>query len=188
MILPVHVYGDPLLRKKSEDIDSNYPNLKQLIADMFETMYQADGCGLAAPQIGLNIRLIVIDGAPLAEEKDPNDMLRKFKKVLINPEITERSGDDWSDNEGCLSFPKLRESVKRPWKVKIDYFDENFIQHSEEYEGMAARIIQHEYDHIEGTLFIDKFSPLRRKLIFSKLNDIAKGKAECKYKIKLFKK
>ena len=188
MILPVYVYGWPLLRKKSEDITPDYPNLQQLIADMFETMYKAEGCGLAAPQIGLNIRLIVIDGEQMADKDNPNDMLRTFKKILINPRITERFGDEWSDEEGCLSLPKIRETVKRPSKIKIDYLDENFEPHSEEYDGMAARIIQHEYDHIEGSMFIDRISPLRRKLIFAKLNAIAKGKIECKYKIKVFKK
>jgi len=188
MILPIYLYGWPLLRKKSEDIPSDYPELKQLIADMYETMYQAEGCGLAAPQIGRNIRVIVIDGAPMADENKPDDMLRSFKKVLINPVIQERSGDEWANSEGCLTFPKLRESVKRPAKVKIEYLDENFQPHSEEYEGMAARIIQHEYDHIEGVFFIDRLSPLRRKLISAKLNSIAKGKVECSYKIKVYKK
>ena len=188
MILPIYVYGWPSLRKKSEDVTPDYPGLKQLIADMFETMYQAEGCGLAAPQVGKNIRLFVIDGAPFADEKNPDDMLRTFKKVIINANITERSGEEWSDNEGCLSFPKVRESVKRLSKIKIDYFDENFVPHSEEYDGMAARIIQHEYDHIEGTVFIDRISPLRRKLITAKLFSIAKGKADCSYKIKVYKK
>ena len=188
MILPVYVYGWPLLRKKSEEITPDYPGLQQLIADMFETMYKAEGCGLAAPQIGQNIRLVVIDGAPWADEKKPDDMLRTFKKVLINPVITERSGEEWANEEGCLSFPKIRESVKRPSKVKIEYLDENFQPHSEEYEGMAARIIQHEYDHIEGVFFIDRISPLRRKLIVNKLNSIARGKVECKYKVKIYKK
>jgi peptide deformylase len=188
MTLPIYVYGWPLLRKKSEDITSGYPGLQQLIADMFETMYQAEGCGLAAPQVGMNIRLAVIDGSPLADEKNPDDMLRSFKKVLINPVITDRSDEEWTDNEGCLTFPKIRESVKRPFKIKIDYLDENFAPHSEQYDGMAARIIQHEYDHIEGALFIDRISPLRRKLITAKLFAIAKGKADCSYKIKVYKK
>ena len=188
MILPVYVYGWPLLRKKSEDITSEYPKLQQLIADMYETMYHAEGCGLAAPQIGLNIRLVVIDGSPLYDEEKPDEMLKTFKKVLINPVITERTGDEWANNEGCLTFPKIRESVKRPAKVKIEYLDENFQPHSEEYEGMAARIIQHEYDHIEGIFFIDRISPLRRKLISSKLNAVAKGNADCSYKIKVYKK
>ena len=187
MILPIYVYGWPLLRKKSEDITPDYPNLQQLIADMFETMYQAEGCGLAAPQIGLNIRLFVIDGAPFADENDPDDMLRTFKKVVINPKI-ELSGNETAEEEGCLSFPKVRETVKRPTKVRITYFDENFQQHSEEYEGTAARIIQHEYDHIEGIFSIDRISSLRRKLIVGKLNSVAKGKMECKYKIKTYKK
>jgi len=188
MILPIYIYGWPLLRKKSEDISSDYPELQSLIDDMFETMYQAEGCGLAAPQIGLNIRVIVIDGALMADEKKPDDMLRTFKKVLINPEIIERTGEEWTDNEGCLTFPKLRESVKRPSKVKIKYMDENFQPHCEEYNDMSARIIQHEYDHIEGVFFVDRISPLRRKLITAKLNSIAKGKVDCSYKIKVYKK
>ena len=188
MILPIYQYGWPLLRKKSENITPDYPDLQQLIANMYETMYQAEGCGLAAPQIGLNIRLIVIDGSPLYDEEQPDAILKTFMKVLINPVITERTGNEWANNEGCLSFPTLRETVKRPEKVKIEYFDENFQLHSEEYEGMAARIIQHEYDHIEGIFFIDRISPLRRKLITTKLNAIAKGKVECKYNIKVYKK
>ncbi len=185
MILPIYVYGWPLLRKKSENITPDYPDLQQLIGDMFETMYNADGCGLAAPQIGKNIRLLVIDGSPMADEENPDDMLNAFKKVFINPVITERGGEEWIDSEGCLSLPKIRESVKRPFWVKIDYLDENFQPHSEEYDGTAARIIQHEYDHIEGSLFIDKISPLRRKLLTAKLTAIAKGKVECSYRIKL---
>jgi peptide deformylase len=124
----------------------------------------------------------------MADEKNPDDMLRTFKKVLINLVITDRTGDEWTDNEGCLTFPKIRESVKRPAKVKIEYMDENFQQHCEEYDGMAARIIQHEYDHIEGTVYIDRISPLRRKLITAKLNAIVKGKVDCPYKIKIYKK
>ena len=188
MILPIYVYGWPLFRKKSEEITPDYPDLQQLIADMFETMYHAEGCGLAAPQIGRNIRLIVVDGAPWADDNKPDDMLRNFKKTFINPVITERTGEEWVNEEGCLSFPKLREQVKRPSKVKIEYMNENFQPHSEEYDGMAARIIQHEYDHIEGVFFIDRISPLRRKLITAKLISIAKGKTDCSYKIKLYKK
>ncbi|MDR1153545.1 MAG: peptide deformylase [Bacteroidales bacterium] len=188
MVLPIYVYGWPLLRKKSEDITPDYPGLQQLIADMFETMYQADGCGVAAPQIGKNIRLIVIDGSPMADDENPDDMLRTFKKVLINPVIIDRTGNEWTDSEGCLSLPRIRESVKRPAKVKIEYLDENFKAHHEEYDGTAARIIQHEYDHLEGALFIDRISPLRRKLIVAKLNAIARGKVDCSYKIKAYKK
>ncbi len=185
MVLPIYVYGWPLLRKKSEDIAPDYPDLPQLIADMYETMYQADGCGLAAPQIGKNIRLFVVDGSPMADEENPDDMLNAFKKVFINPVITECGGDEVIDSEGCLSLPKIRESVKRPFRVKIDYLDENFQPHSEEYDGMAARMIRHEYDHIEGKLFIDKISPLRRKLLSAKLTAIAKGKVDISYKIKI---
>ena len=188
MILPIYVYGWPLLRKKSEEVTPDYPDLQPLIANMFETMYQAEGCGLAAPQVGINIRMFVVDGAPWADEKNPNDMLRTFKRVFINPEILERSGEELSDNEGCLTFPKLRESVKRPTKVKITYMDEHFKRQTEEFEGMASRIVQHEYDHIEGIFYIDRLSPLRRKLISAKLNAIAKGKTDCAYKIKLYKK
>ncbi|MDR1865507.1 MAG: peptide deformylase, partial [Bacteroidales bacterium] len=187
MILPVYVYGWPLLRKKSEEITPAYPGLQQLVADMFETMYQADGVGLAAPQVGLSIRLIVIDGSPMASDDKPDDPLHAFKKVLINPVITDRGGTEWTTDEGCLSFPKIRESVKRPEWIQISYADEHFQPHSERYDGIRARIIQHEYDHIEGSLFIDKISPLRRKLIAGKLAAITKGKVACEYKIKIFK-
>ncbi len=185
MILPIYVYGWPLLRKKSEEIGPDYPGLSQLIEDMFETMYQADGCGLAAPQIGKNIRLIVIDGMPMADPDNPDDELKNFKKVLINPLIKERGGEEWVDSEGCLSLPTIRESVKRPEWVQLEYLDENFQPHNERYKGMPARIIQHEYDHVEGSLFIDRISPLRRKLITAKLNAISRGKVECSYKLKL---
>lgn len=185
MILPIYVYGGPLLRKKCEEIPSNYPNLQQLIDDMFETMYHAEGVGLAAPQIGKSIRLFVVDGSPMADPEDPNDELNALKKAFINPVIVERGGEPWTDTEGCLSIPKIRESVERPDWIQIEYVDEAFKPHSERYSGWAARIIQHEYDHIEGTLFIDRISPLRRKLIVAKLNAIPKGKVECAYKIKL---
>jgi peptide deformylase len=188
MILPIYVYGWPLLRKKSEDITADYPDLQALIADMFETMYHADGVGLAAPQIGKSIRLIVIDGSPMASEQDADDPLHTFKKVFINPVITERGGEEWVDNEGCLSLPKIRESVKRPEWIHINYLDEHFQQHADRFEGIPARIIQHEYDHVEGTLFVDRISPLRRKLISGKLGAIAKGKTACDYKIKIPRK
>jgi peptide deformylase len=185
MILPVYVYGWPLLRKKAEEISPDYPDIGQLISDMFETMYQANGVGLAAPQIGKPIRLIVIDGSPMADEEDPDDELNAFKKVFINPKITGYSGDEQIDNEGCLSLPTVREAVKRPEQIKIEYLDEHFQPHTEIYSGTAARIIQHEYDHVEGALFIDKISPIRRKMISGKLKAIAKGKVECGYRIKL---
>ncbi|MDR1673728.1 MAG: peptide deformylase [Bacteroidales bacterium] len=185
MILPIYVYGWNLLRKKCEDITPDYPDLQRLIDDMFETMYQAEGVGLAAPQIGKSIRLIVIDGSGMTKEDRPDDPLHSFKKVLINPVITERGGDEWADNEGCLSLPKIRESVKRPEWIRIIYMDEHFQPHDEHYDGVQARIIQHEYDHIEGTMFIDRISPLRRKLISGKLAAISKGKTDCKYRIKI---
>lgn len=188
MILPIYLYGWPLLRKKSEDITPDYPGLQQLVADMFETMYAADGVGLAAPQIGLSLRLIVIDGTAMAKDDHPEESLHGFRKVLVNPVIRARGGDEWSDSEGCLSLPKVREIVKRPQWIDIDYFDEHFQACSEHYDGMPARIIQHEYDHLEGSLFIDKISPLRRKLIAGKLVAVSKGKMESKYKTKIFKK
>ena len=198
MILPVVVYGDPVLRKVGSEIDKNYENLNGLIQDMFETMYNSKGVGIAAPQIGKAIRLFIIDASPFAEtdEEDEEDELSKeerkllegFKKVFINPIILEESGKEWKFNEGCLSIPKIREDVSRKENVHLEYYDENFKKHTEEFSGIAARIIQHEYDHIEGKLFIDRISPLRRKLLSGKLNDISKGKISTDYKIKVFKK
>jgi peptide deformylase len=188
MILPIYVYGWQLLRSESEEITSDYPGLQTLISDMFETMYKAEGCGLAASQVGLPIRLIVVDAEPFADVNNPDDPLRKFKKVFINLKITELSAEQNTDEEGCLSFPKIRENVKRPNRIKVEYMDENFNHKVEEYEGIAARIVQHEYDHIEGKYFIDKISPLKRKLLSNKLNSIVKGKIDCRYKIKTYKK
>ncbi|MFM7300993.1 MAG: peptide deformylase, partial [Crocinitomicaceae bacterium] len=153
MILPIIAYGDPLLKMEAEEIDESYPDLKELIANMFETMYQAKGVGLAAPQIGKSIRLFIVDGAPFAdeegEEPDPKaEGIESFKKVFINPIIEEESGPKWSFQEGCLSIPKIRENVSRHEKLSISYYDENWNFHEERYEGYAARIIQHEYDHI----------------------------------------
>lgn len=181
MILPVTVYGNPILRKVSKPIDKNYPALKEVIENMYETMYQADGVGLAAPQINLSIRLFVIDATPMAEEEPE---LKDFKKVFINAEITERSGTPWDMDEGCLSLPKINEKVYREEQVTITYFDENWNKKTETYNGFAARVIMHEYDHIEGKLFIDHVSPLRRKLLRSKLNAISKGKVNTAYRIK----
>lgn len=182
MVLPVYVYGMSVLRKISQEIDEDYEGLEQLISDMFETMYFSDGVGLAAPQIGRSIRLFVIDARRMEDVEDEED-LKDFKKVFINPYIT----DQWSDNfifgEGCLSLPNLREDVSRPSKIKIEYFDENWEFHTEEYDGVKARIIQHEYDHLEGILFVDKINPLRKKLIAPKLKAISKGVVECDYKI-----
>jgi len=184
MIRPVYIYGSPVLRKVAQDIDSTYPDIKQLIEDMFETMYHSDGVGLAAPQIGLSIRLIVIDASPM-EEDEP--ALKDFKKVFINAKIVERFGDKVLFKEGCLSIPNLREEVEREDKVRIQYLDENFIPHDEIFEGIPARIIQHEYDHLEGVMFTDRLSVLRRKLLGGKLNSISKGKFDIDYKYKIIK-
>ncbi|HCT30009.1 MAG TPA: peptide deformylase [Bacteroidales bacterium] len=184
MIRPVYIYGSPVLRKVAQDIDSTYPDIKQLIEDMFETMYHSDGVGLAAPQIGLSIRLIVIDDSPM-EEDDP--ALKDFKKVFINAKIIERFGEKVLFKEGCLSIPNLREEVERESSVRIQYLDENFIPHDEVFEGIPARVIQHEYDHLEGVMFTDRLSVLRRKLIGGKLNSISKGKFDIDYKFRLAK-
>jgi peptide deformylase len=181
MILPIVGYGNLVLKKKAGEIDQSYPNLKELIDDMWETMYSASGVGLAAPQIGKSIRLFMIDASPF-EDEEPE--LKDFKKVFINARIIEESGDEWLFNEGCLSFPDLREDVSRKPKIKIQYQDENFESHEEEYEGIAARIIQHEYDHIEGIVFVDRISPLKRRLIRNKLTNIIKGAVSPAYKMK----
>lgn len=181
MILPIYLYGQPVLRKATEEITPDYPNLKELIANMFETMYNADGIGLAAPQVGLGIRLFIIDLEPLAED-DPK--YSGFKKVFINPKIVEQSGELVKMEEGCLSLPGINETVEREEKIRIQYFDENFVSHDEVYDAFFARCIQHEYDHIEAKLFIDHISGIRKQLIKSKLNNLIKGKVNCHYKVK----
>lgn len=181
MILPIYTYGNAVLRKQAEEIGPDYQELKKLIDDMFETMYHADGVGLAAPQIGLPIRLLVIDLAPLKDE-DPE--LGSFKTVMINPVMLEMSEEEVEGNEGCLSIPGISEKVFRAEWIKIQYLDADFKQHTEEFEDYIARVIQHEYDHLEGSLFTDHVNPLRRQMIKSKLNNIAKGKAQCDYKIR----
>lgn len=191
MILPIIAYGDPQLKKPSEDVSPDYPELKKLIADMFETMYHAKGVGLAAPQIGQNIRLFIVDGAPFAdeegEEPDPKaEGIAEFKKVFINPVIQEESGDYWTFQEGCLSIPNLRENVSRQESLVISYQDENGVPKKESYSGYAARIIQHEYDHLEGVLFTDRLNPLKKKLIQKKLKDIAAGGMNTSYKLKYY--
>lgn len=193
MILPIVAYGDPILKKECEEIDENYPNLKQLISDMFETMYKAKGVGLAAPQIGKNIRLFIVDGSPFAEdeedEEDPRaEGIENFKKVFINPIIEEENGKDWPFQEGCLSIPKIRENVSRKPDITVSFYDENWELKEESYSGYAARIFQHEYDHIEGILFTDYLSPLKRKLIQKKLNNISNGEIEIDYKMRFPKK
>lgn len=178
MIYPIVAYGDPVLRKKAEEISPDYPGLKELIADMFETMYNANGVGLAAPQIGKSIRLFVIDAEPMDEEN-----LKGFKKVFINPEILEEDGEEWGMEEGCLSIPGIREDVYRQDVIQIRYFDENFVEHTETFDDMAARVIQHEYDHIEGVLFTDHLSGIKKRLLKSKLLNISKGNAKANYRM-----
>jgi peptide deformylase len=179
MIYPIVVYGHPILKKVAAEIDKDFPDLNQLITDLFETMYYSEGLGLAAPQIGKSIRIFVIDGKPAAED-EPS--LADFKKAFINPHITERSGELVPMNEGCLSIPNLREEVLRESHVRINYYDENWQFHDEEFEGYKARIIQHEYDHLDGILFPDRLNPLRRRLLKGKLSAISKGNFEADYK------
>lgn len=182
MKYPITVYGDPHLRKKAKPVDINDEELKEVIENMWETMYYSDGVGLAAPQVGKSIRVFMVDATSGADEEPE---LKDFKKVFINPEIIETSGDKWVMNEGCLSLPEIREDVTRPDKVRIKYLDENFEEHEEEFEGFAGRIVQHEYDHLEGVLFIDYLSPLRKRLLKGKLNNIARGKVTPHYRIKV---
>jgi peptide deformylase len=184
MVYPIYVYGQPVLRKVAKDIDKDYPNFQEFVNDMFETMEKSDGLGLAAPQVGESIRLFVIDGKPL-EEEDPT--MKGFRKAFINAKIIEKSGEDKVYNEGCLSLPKIREDVTRKSVISLQYYDEQFNFHDEVFEGLQARIIQHEYDHIEGIMLIDLINPLRRKLLKRKLSDISKGKVETAYKIKIAK-
>lgn len=182
MKYPVTVYGDPLLRKKAKEIKQDHPNFKEILDNMWETMYYSDGVGLAAPQVGMSIRLFVIDASSGAEDEPE---LEGFKKVFINPEIIKTDGEEWVMNEGCLSLPEIREDVSRPDEVTIRYFDENFQEHEETYRGFAGRVIQHEYDHLEGVLFVDHLSPLRKRLLKSKLQSITKGKVRPHYRIKV---
>jgi peptide deformylase len=193
MILPIVAYGDPILKMVAEEIPENSLELTQLIADMFETMYLAKGVGLAAPQIGKSVRLFIVDGAPFAdeegEEPDPKAVgIESFKKVFINPIIEEQSGEVWAFQEGCLSIPKIRENVHRKETILVSYFDENWLFHEERFDGYAARIIQHEYDHLEGVLFIDKLAPLKKKLLAKRLGNIALGLVDVDYKMKFNKK
>ena len=179
MIYPIYIIGTPVLRKVAKDIDKDYPELDSFIENMWGTMYKTDGVGLAAPQVGKSIRLFVVDGNPLKKDYPELD---GFKKCFINAHITERSKKTWSFNEGCLSIPDIREDVNRPTWIRIEYYDENWNFHDEIFEGGQARIMQHEYDHLDGILFTDKISPIRRRLIKNKLNQIAKGKIKPKYK------
>lgn len=184
MILPIYVYGQPVLRKVAEDITPDYPNLKELIANMFETMEHADGVGLAAPQIGLPIRVAVITLDPLSDE---HPEFKGFNKVYINPHIIEIGGEEVSMEEGCLSLPGIHEAVKRGDKIRVKYMDENFVEYEEEVEGYLARVMQHEFDHLDGKMFIDHISPLRKQMIKGKLNAMLNGKARSSYKMKQVK-
>jgi len=179
MIYPVVVYGHPVLKKVAEDINKDYPGLRELVNDMFETMYNAEGVGLAAPQIGKSIRIFIIDGAPLADDEPE---FASFKKVFINPRIIEKNGETVPMNEGCLSIPNIREEVKRESFIRMQYYDENWEFHDETFDGYKARVIQHEYDHLDGVLFVEKINSLRKRLIRGKLLDISKGKFEADYK------
>ena len=187
MILPIVAYGASVLRKVCDPIESDYPNIKVLIDDMWETMYESNGVGLAAPQINKHIRLFVVDSSQIFANAEPEDDTYPdapgVKKVFINAQIMELSGKEWVYNEGCLSIPKIREDVLRHENVTMSYMDENFVQHNETFTGMTARVILHEYDHIEGKLFIDYIKPLKRKMLQGKLNDINKGKVRVDYKM-----
>lgn len=180
MIYPVTVFGDPVLRKIAEPISSDFPNLKEFIQNMFDTMYNSDGVGLAAPQVSQAIRIFVIDSSTDDEDEQPG-----IKKAFINPVILEKSGDEWVMNEGCLSLPEIREDVVRPETVKIKYLDEEFNEHTEVYHGFTSRVIQHEYDHLEGIMFVDYLNPLKKRILKNKLTAISKGKIIPKYRIKV---
>ena len=188
MILPIIAYGDPVLRKVGVEIDADYPELEKLITNMKETMYNASGVGLAAPQIGKAIRLFIIDASPFAEDEDlsekDREALKSFNKVFINAQIVEEEGDEWVFNEGCLSIPDVREDVFRQPKITIEYQDEEFKIHTEILDGLAARVFQHEYDHIEGVLFTDKLSTLKKRIIKKKLENISKGKINADYRMR----
>ena len=188
MILPIVAYGDPVLRKIGKEIDKDYPNLEDLIENMTETMHNAKGVGLAAPQVGKSIRLFIIDASPFEENEDLDKVerafLKDFKGVFINPKIVEEDGDEWAFNEGCLSIPKINEDVFREEQIDIEYLDEYFKLHKKTLDGLAARIFQHEYDHLEGVLFTDKLSTLKKRLLKKKLTNISKGNIDVDYKMK----
>lgn len=178
MIYPIVAYGHPVLKKQAQDINKDEIDAHQLAEDMFETMRNANGIGLAAPQVGKSLRMFIADASPLEDEE-----IGPWCQVFINPEIIEETGDDWAFEEGCLSIPNIREDVIRPEKLKIKYFDENWVEHTEEYDGMQARIIQHEFDHIEGILFTDHLSAFKKRLLKSKLTNISKGIVKVDYRM-----
>ncbi len=181
MIRPIVAYGDPVLKKEAEEIDLNDPELKKILEDMYETMYNAEGVGLAAPQVGLGYRIFIVDASPFAED-EPS--LEGFKRTFINPIIVEEEGKEWKFNEGCLSIPGIREDVARQPDIVVEYYNEDLELVEENFTGIAARIVQHEYDHIEGVLFTDRLSPLKKRLLKSRLNDISKGNVAVKYKMR----
>lgn len=185
MMLPIYAYGSSVLRKVTKDIEKSYKGLDQLINDMFETMNVSDGVGLAAPQIGKSIRLFVVDASPLAED---DQELENFRKVFINAHIISQEGEEWEFNEGCLSIPGIREDVKRQPVIHIQYYDENFIFHDKRFNGTKGRIIQHEYDHLDGIMFTDKVAAIRKRFLKNKLATISKGKIDIAYKMKFPKK
>jgi peptide deformylase len=192
MILPIVAYGAPVLRKVAKDIDTHYPGLAKFIEDMWETMYASNGVGLAAPQVNKDIRLFVVDSMQIhehmEEEEKPNyNDAPGIKQVFINAVVEEITGEEWAYNEGCLSIPKIREDIMRGEIVKLRFFDEQFVEHVQTFSGITARVILHEYDHIEGKLFIDYLKPLRKKMLQGKLNDISKGKVKVDYKMSFAK-
>tara|TARA_R110001632_G_scaffold43376_6_gene110158 strand:- start:166077 stop:166664 length:588 start_codon:yes stop_codon:yes gene_type:complete len=188
MILPVVAYGDPVLRKVAKEIGPDYPKLEELIVNMKQTMYNANGVGIAAPQIGKSVRIFVIDATPFAEDEDLTELereqLKDFNKVFINPKILNEEGDEWAFNEGCLSIPDIREDVFRQEEVTFEYLDENFEKHTNTLNGVAARVFQHEYDHLEGILFTDKLSSLKKRILKKKLEKISLGKIEADYRMR----
>jgi peptide deformylase len=188
MILPIVAYGSPVLKKKASDISKDYPKLDELIENMFETMYNANGVGLAAPQVGLSIRLFVIDAKPFAQDESLSEEevkeLESFKRVFINPKLIEENGIEWDFNEGCLSIPDVHEDIFRKPEIKIEYLDRDLNRQTETLNGLPARVVQHEYDHIEGILFTDRISSLKKRLIKSRLTNITKGKVDIGYKMK----
>ncbi|MCP4976986.1 MAG: peptide deformylase [Maribacter sp.] len=188
MVLPIVAYGDPVLRKVGKVIEKDLPKLDELIANMWETMYKASGVGLAAPQIGLPVRLFLVDATPFAEDEElpesERNVLKGFKKVFINPKMVDENGKDWVFNEGCLSIPDIREDVSRKDTITISYVDESFKEHIETFDGILARIIQHEYDHLEGILFTDKLSSLKKRLLKARLSNISKGKINVDYRMR----
>ena len=186
MILPIVAFGSGVLREKCKSITKDYPDLTQLIADMYESMYTASGVGLAAPQINKANRIFIIDTTLFSEDEE-NDIV-PLKQVFINPKMLEKKGEEWLFNEGCLSIPDIREDISRKAEIELEFLDEKFKKHSKKFDGLTARVIQHEYDHLEGILFTDKISPLRKKMLKGKLTDISKGKVEVSYKMRFAKR